>query len=156
MSLKLDEADLLIISLLRDEARLSLRDLGSRVNLSAPAVAARLKRLEEAKIIEGYKAVISSDKFGLAFEALVFVKVLPADGERFVDEMKSLPAISSCLKVTGDYSYLVTVSFPAVAALDRFIDKLNLTYGASKTLLVLNKEISGRSPFSLDELKRAT
>ena len=81
--------------LLRDEARLSLRDLGAqRVNLSAPAVAARLKRLEDAKIIEGYRAVISADKFALAFEALIFVKVIPADSERFIDENES----ASCSK----------------------------------------------------------
>ena len=153
MSLKLDEADLLIIALLRDEARLSLRDLGTRVNLSAPAVAARLKRLEEAKIIEGYRAVISADKFALAFEALIFVKVLPLDCERFIDEMKDHPAVSSCLKITGDYSYMLTAAFPNIKALNHFVDKLNMTYGMTKTSIVLNKEIPPRSPFTLDALK---
>ena len=153
MSLKLDEADLLIIALLRDEARLSLRDLGARVNLSAPAVAARLKRLEDAKIIEGYRAVISADKFALAFEALIFVKVIPADSERFIDEMKALPAVSSCLKITGDYSYMLTVSFPKIDALNHFVDKLNMMYGMTKTSIILNKEISLRSPFTLYTLR---
>lgn len=153
MSLKLDEADLLIIALLRDEARLSLRDLGARVNLSAPAVAARLKRLEDAKIIEGYRAVISADKFALAFEALIFVKVIPADSERFIDEMKALSAVSSCLKITGDYSYMLTVSFPKIDALNHFVDKLNMMYGMTKTSIILNKEISLRSPFTLDTLR---
>ena len=153
MSLKLDEADLLIIALLRDEARLSLRDLGARVNLSAPAVAARLKRLEEAKIIEGYRAVISADKFALAFEALIFVKVLPLDSERFIDEMKAHQAVSSCLKITGDYSYMLTAAFPNINALNHFVDKLNMSYGMTKTSIVLNKEIAPRSPFTLDALK---
>ena len=153
MSLKLDEADLLIIALLRDEARLSLRDLGARVNLSAPAVAARLKRLEEAKIIEGYRAVISADKFALAFEALIFVKVLPLDSERFIDAMKAHPAVSSCLKITGDYSYMLSAAFPDIDALNHFVDKLNMTYGMTKTSIVLNKEIAQRSPFTLDALK---
>ena len=153
MSLKLDEADLLIIALLRDEARLSLRDLGCRVNLSAPAVSARLKRLEDAKIIEGYRAVISFDKFALSLEAVISVKVLPADFERFVDEMKALPCVSSCLKVTGDFSYMLTAGFTGVKALNHFVERLNTKYGMTKTSIVLNKEIAPRSPFTLDDLK---
>lgn len=148
MAMKLDEVDLLIIALLREDARLSLRDLGSRVNLSAPAVAARLKRLEEAKIIEAYRAVICKEKFGLALEALIRIKVLPIDAERFIDSLQDEAMVLYCYKITGDYSYEISVACTDTKALNAFIAKLNQKFGATQTSVVLNKEIALRSPFA--------
>ena len=81
----LDTADIQILSVLREDGRKSLRDIASKVGLSAPAVSSRVKRLEDLKIIESYGAKISSQVFALSLEALIYVQVINADEDKFLE-----------------------------------------------------------------------
>ncbi len=56
---RMDSTDAKIIEILQDNGRISMKDLGIAVGLTSPAVSERVKRLEEAKIISGYKAIIN-------------------------------------------------------------------------------------------------
>ena len=62
--MKLDEVDQQIVALLRENARRSFQDIGSRVSLSAPAVKRRVDRLEQAGVIRGYSAVLDHVALG--------------------------------------------------------------------------------------------
>lgn len=69
MGTDLDSTDWAIIGELQRDARLSFNQIAKRVNLSAPSVAARIRRLEETKVITGYHASISPDAAGLPLAA---------------------------------------------------------------------------------------
>ncbi len=66
---QLDEIDQKIIHLLAENARMSDKEIAAQVFLSSPAVANRIRRLEEAGILLGYHAEINPTKFGAAFNA---------------------------------------------------------------------------------------
>jgi DNA-binding Lrp family transcriptional regulator len=70
---RLDETDLSIVRLLRENARRSYQEVGSRVGLSAPAVKRRVDRLEQAGVIRGYSAVVDPARLGWSTLALVEV-----------------------------------------------------------------------------------
>ncbi len=151
--LELDAQDLALLDSLRHDSRLSLRDLGSRVGLSAPAVAARLKRLEESGIILGYTVQLCSDRFALAVEALILIKVPHLKQQAFVDFMAECLAVSSCLRLTGEFSHLVQAAFDNMGELDRFLCRLNAEYGATRTSLVLSHDIPERAVLNLRQLQ---
>lgn len=60
----MDITDYKIIEILQEEGRISMKDLGKIVGLTSPAVSERVKRLEEAGVIEGYKAIINPNALG--------------------------------------------------------------------------------------------
>ncbi len=71
----LDRHDQKILALLQENARLTFAEIGRRIHLTAPAVAERVKRLEEAGIIAGYSARVNLRKLGYSFEAFVQITV---------------------------------------------------------------------------------
>ena len=75
MNFEFDAYDHKIIALLQENARLSYTEIGRKIHLTSPAVTERVKRLEEAGVIEGYCAKINTRKIGYSFEAFVHVTV---------------------------------------------------------------------------------
>ncbi len=144
ISFKLDEYDLLLISALREDARLSLRDLSSIVGLSAPAIASRLKRLEGAGIIQAYRVIIGEKKFGLSIEARILVDVPVGLTERFILEMDKYLGVTELNRVTGAFGYELTGSFTDSCALNDFVRMLESTYGRCQVSVILKREITPR------------
>ena len=104
--ISLDTADLLLLCALRDDSRLSLRDLGAKVSMSAPAVAARLRRLEENHVIEAYTVSINPGTFALTVEAVLYVCVNIVKEADFVSYMKKTLCVSSLYRLGADYTYM--------------------------------------------------
>lgn len=145
----LDTSDIQIICALRDDSRLSLRDLGAKANLSAPAVASRLKRLESSGVIKAYSITLSDSVFALEVDAVIFVKVRISLKEKFVSFARNSLCVSSCLKIAGDYSYMLDASFANIRLLNDFLQTLESEFGETKVNLVLEKEFINRPPVGL-------
>jgi len=90
--MRLDDIDWAVLDHLQREGRVGFRELGRRVGLSAPAVTARVHRLEAAGIITGYRAVL--DPLPLGLPVLAFVRVSSAGGveadEEFIEAVRIL------------------------------------------------------------------
>ncbi len=111
-TLKLDDRDLRILSILQHEGRISKAALAERVNLSATPCWERLNRLEEAGVIESYSAQISLKAFGPL--TIVFMQIeLEAhqsdDFSRFEQAIRSIPEIVECWAVGGGVDYFCKV-----------------------------------------------
>jgi len=120
----LDEADRRILSALQSDGRLSNVELAQRVGLSESPCSRRVRRLEEAGLIEGYRAVLSRPKLGLGLTAFVGVKVGPHDHieeQTFATAVTALPEVISCHLVSGDMDFLLQVVVPDLAAYERFL-----------------------------------
>lgn len=89
--MKITDVDVHILNELKEDARLSMRELSKRVNLSAPAVAERVRKLEDAGIIEGYSVQVNYKKLGLMIDCLLEVTVLNGEYQRFVAFMNQHP-----------------------------------------------------------------
>ena len=143
--MRLDDLDWEILDALQSEGRIGYRELGRRVGLSAPAVAARVRKLEASGIISGYRAVIDPQKMGLRVEAFVQLAVSgsPDADERVIEAARGIPEILDVWRVTGRETYLLRVVVPVVHDLERVLRPL-WEYGETITGAVLSAPLEDR------------
>jgi len=100
--MNIDKTDRLLLKLLAQDARLSIKSLSEKVGLSAPATAERVRRLEENEIIEGFSIAINLDALGYPLMAIVRVKPLAGQLNYVQKLIQQMPECSECDKVTGE------------------------------------------------------
>ncbi len=110
--LKLDRIDRAILNELIRNARISMIELGRRVNLSKTPVTARVKRLEDEGVITGYRAELSGRRLGL--DHVAFVEVRLSDTREpalkaFNAAVRGIPEVEECHMIAGGFDYLVKV-----------------------------------------------
>jgi DNA-binding Lrp family transcriptional regulator len=143
----LDGTDLEIVSLLRQDARRTLSDIGKRVSLSAPAVKRRIDRLEALGVIVGYRAVVDFAKLGSPLEAFTELRV---HGDTQVADIagvaRDMPEVQAVFTTAGDPDALVWIRVKDVKDLTRVIDLLRRSgrVTGTKTLIVLDTWIQDR------------
>ena len=108
----IDQIDRRILRALRANARLSMVALGEQVGLSKTPVTARVRRLEEAGYIRGYRAELDAGKLGL--EHVAFVEVRLSDTreaalQAFNTAIREIPEVEACHMIAGGFDYLVKV-----------------------------------------------
>lgn len=136
----LDDLDRSILAELQADGRVPFSELGRRVSLSAPAVTERVRRLEAAGIITGYRAVVSPAAVGLPIEAVVRVRDDSGRvGQAFADE----PAVLEAMHVTGDDCWVVRVAVTDMVRLEALVHELG-TYGPTTTSMVFSAPIRAR------------
>ena len=134
---ELDNIDKMIITMLQENARMSLKEIAQKVYLSSPAVSARIENLVQNGYIEGFHARINPIKLGYHIKAFINLEVSPIDKKDFYPYINRCKNVVECNCVTGDYSMLLEVSFPGTDELDQFIGELQ-KYGRTKTLIVFS------------------
>jgi Lrp/AsnC family transcriptional regulator, leucine-responsive regulatory protein len=131
----LDAYDTRILAELQADARLTMAELGRRVHLSQPAVTERVRRLEAAGVITGYRAMVDLKALGYGIRALM--RVGRAEYSRVVKAIQSTPEALSAYNVTGDDSWVIEIAVIDVAHLDAVVSKFCLIAETS-TAIVLN------------------
>ena len=137
----LDGTSWRILTILQEDARIPLKELGRRVGLSAPAVGERVRRLEEVGIIIGYQAKLNLDKLELPVAAFIAIKAFGEGCSRIRTLLQECPEILSCYRVTGNDHYLVKVAAMSVKHLEQIIDRF-IPYATVTTSIVLSVPIS--------------
>lgn len=142
---ELDTISWKLVEALQHNARLSFAELGRKAGLSTPAVAERVRRLEEAGIITGYHAGIDMAKLGVPIRVLVHLTIHGGDVQvqRTVAAVKELAEISRCHRITGAESFVIEANVVSIRHLEAFIDKLS-TLGATSTSTVLSSPVQRR------------
>ncbi len=151
----MDSAGWHLLEALQEDARLSYTELGQRVGLSAPAVAERVRRMEEAGIITGYHAEINRSKLGFPITAIIRMSTFPGDHcARFTNSVKDIPEVLECARVTGSDSMIIKIMASSVEHLETLIDHLS-EQGNITTSMVLStpvaRRVMSRSILSLEE-----
>lgn len=132
----MDAIDDTILQILTEDGRTSFSALGTRVGLSTNAAAARVRRLETAGVIVGYRAVLSKEGPGAVdgIEAFIDVRLRPEqDSDAFMQWALGHPAVRDAVHVTGPYDYLVHVVVDSTADLDELLRRLKSSAGAGQT-----------------------
>ncbi len=150
----MDDLDLKILDRLQSNARLPNAELARAVNLSPPAVHARVKKLEQEGWIVRYEAVIDRERAG--FDLMCFVQVgLGAHQTGLIqpvhDAISKMPEVLECHHVTGDFDFLLKVALRNRVGLHNFIvEKLVTVPGISRvSTSVVLKEIKSTSRLPL-------
>ncbi|MFE1877337.1 Lrp/AsnC family transcriptional regulator [Streptomyces sp. NPDC059496] len=145
MTETLDATDWAILTEVQQDGRIPFTELARRVNLSASATKERVRRLEEAEVITGYRAEVNPERTGYPVMALVRLKY-PGPGTRHGPLRRLLeerPEILECLRTTGDDCYVMKVAATSMAHLEEIVDEL-AEFGSTTTNLVLSRNLSLR------------
>jgi Lrp/AsnC family transcriptional regulator, leucine-responsive regulatory protein len=148
-SAALDALDREILGHLVNNARISYRELGDRVSLSANATAERVRRLREAGVISGFRAVLDPGAAGRNLVALIDVRLEgPGETGRFERLLQSVEEITDAAHVTGRFDYQLRVACHDVADLDAIIRTLKTKGGVveTDTRLALRTVVSREAP----------
>ena len=152
----LDTIDYKLLDLLQHNARATQLEMAAVVGLSQPAVAERMKKLEQEKIITGYTARVDGRRLGKDIIAFIGVRIEhPKYNEGFARRILALPDVLECHRITGPGSYLLKVVTEDTHSLDRLIsDLLRHIPGVTRTLTTVVtssiKEGSHITPASLE------
>ncbi len=130
-----------ILELLQLNARLSNAELGRKVGLSSPAVAERIKKMEDYGIIEGYTAKVSYVKTDYQLKAMITLKAFMGRLQPFLIQVKEFKEVLNCYRITGNENIIMEVVLQDQMHLQEFIDRL-ITYGEAKTHIVLSNLIA--------------
>jgi Lrp/AsnC family leucine-responsive transcriptional regulator len=134
-----------ILEALQHDARQSFAELGRKVGLSTPAVAERVRRLEDAGVISGYHAVLDMAKIGVPIRVLMRLTIPGGDLQisRTVTAIKELSEVSRCHRVTGAESFVIEAHLVSVRHMEVLIDRLS-ALGATSTSTVLSSPVERR------------
>lgn len=122
-TLELDAVDIRILNLLQSDARLSVRQLAKKINLSTTPVHERLKRLESSGVIDHYGAVINTARIGsfIAFFVNITLKEHSTrQGGEFIGQITVFPEVVEFHVIGGEHDFMIKVIVPDMTAYRRF------------------------------------
>ncbi len=135
--LNYDDIDLRIIEAIKDNARISYKNLSETVNLSVPSIYERIKKLEDRKVVRGYHTAIDFCKIGYPIHVFVLLHDDRCrDGVPQI--LNNMESIFQFWMVSGEYDYLLEIYLSTNEELDDLLDEL-YKIGRTHTMLILNK-----------------
>ncbi len=141
MNFKIDHLSTEILLCLQKNARASFAEIGRKVGLTSPAVAERIKKMEDLGIIENYHAKISYTKLGHQLRAIITLRAFVGKLRPFLKKVASLEEIINCYRITGNENIIMEVVLKDQRHLEQFIDTL-ITYGETRTHIILSDVVS--------------
>ena len=137
-----------ILAQLQANGRESWAALGQALGVTGPAIAERVRKLEERRMIRGYTALLDPDQLG--FSLLAFVAVTlerPEHRGAFLERVQALPEVQECHHIAGDYDYLIKIRCRGTADLDRLIsDELKSFEGTVRTRTTIVLKTAKETP----------
>jgi len=136
----LDRIGVKILSALQKNARTPLSRIGETVGLSAPAVAERVKKMEEAGVITGYHAHINPQAMGWPISAFIYLTTTPRHYTAVKKLASDLNQVVACHHVSGEASFVLHIRVADLPELEMLIDRLG-PLGQTQTSIVLSTPI---------------
>lgn len=138
-----DEIDWKILKELQANARITFAELGRRVGLTTPAVIERVRKLEDARVITGYRAEIDTARVGLPITAFIRMSISGVDYSHIIEVAVDSKEVLECHRGTGGDSFILKVAVADVEHLQTLIDRLT-PYGITTTSIVLSSPVKRR------------
>ncbi|GGV06816.1 AsnC family transcriptional regulator [Actinomadura cremea] len=144
MDRDLDRTDWRILEELQRDGRLPFNRLAGRVNLSAPAVAERVRRLEEAGVITGYRAVVDPARAGQPLTAFVQMRCSLGRCLLKTTAADDLPEVVEVHKLSGNWCSMLKVRLASMPHLEGVLERLG-EHGEMNSHIVLSTAYEGRA-----------
>jgi len=138
--MKVDNLNWSILNCLQKNARQSNTEIARQVGVSSPAVAERIRKMEDAGIIEGYFSKVSYIETGYQLKAIITLRAFMGRLRPFLEKVKTFKEVINCHRITGNENIVLEVVLKDQKHLEQFIDQL-ITYGETKTQIVLSSVI---------------
>lgn len=135
----LDRTDLLIIEELTKNSRITMKELGEKVHLTGPATSARVAKLEESGVIEGYTIKVNQVKLGNYIHAFITIITQDINHQPYLSFIKIHERyVENNFKISGDGCYLLECHFPSNEQMNQFLEQLN-KHANYKLSIVIHK-----------------
>ncbi len=134
-----------ILEELQRDPRLAMSELGRRIGMSSPAVAERVRRLEQTGVIRGYRLELDPAALGLPVALYIRVRPRPGQLPRVAELAQQIPEIVECHRVTGEDCFILKAYIPSIDQLDRLLDGF-LLYGSTTTSIIQSSPVPLRPP----------
>ena len=138
-----DDVDRRLIGELQSDGRVTLAELGRRVGLSAPAVADRLRRLEQGGVITGYAADVDPRALGYTLSAIMRIRPTARLIPKVAQLARDTPEVVECHRITGEDCFFMKLHVRDVGHLEEVIDSFIL-YGQTTTSIIQSSPVASR------------
>lgn len=138
---RLDHTAWRLLRELQADARLSFSELARRVGMSTPAVAERVRRLEDTGAIVGYRATVDRARLGRPLGAFLRLTTSATSYQRVIALCDSLDAVIECHHLTGEDCFLIRLAVTSVAELEDVIARFR-RFGTAHTSIVLSTPVA--------------
>jgi Lrp/AsnC family transcriptional regulator, leucine-responsive regulatory protein len=140
----LDPTNRRLLEELQADGRMSLAELGRRIGLSSPAVAERLRRLQDEGVITGFRAEVDPRRLGLSLGVSLRIRPAPRQLAAVADLARDTPEVVECHRVTGDDCYVMTAYVRDVVHLEELIDAF-AAYGQTTSAIMQSSPVPRRA-----------
>lgn len=140
----IDVLSLKILQELQDNARITAVELGRKIGLSAPAIAERIKKLEEQQYIKGYRTILNFDKLGHSVPVFINFKTISITHVEMVKMINNMSEVTEWYLTTGYYCCLLKVVVSSTTELNSVLDMLNIV-GETSTAIILSTHSSPKN-----------
>ena len=140
-----DSTDAHLLEELQANARLSHAELGRRVNLSPPAVAERLRRLERDGVIAGYRTEIDPQALGYTLGAIMRIRPSARQLAKVAELARETPEVVECHRITGEDCFFMRMYVRDIGHLEEVLDRFIL-YGQTTTSIIQSSPVPLRNP----------
>jgi Lrp/AsnC family leucine-responsive transcriptional regulator len=141
----LDNTDWGLLEALQEDARLTFAELGRRVSLSPPAVAERVRRLEDSGVLRGYHAELNLAALGLPMQSMIRITTSnSSECTSYARRVESVPEVLEAQRVTGTDSYIVRVAVRSMEHLEDLLNRLAPHSGDTITAMVLSTPVPNK------------
>lgn len=142
--MQLDSLNWKILDCLQVNARQSNVEIGRKVGISSPAVSERIKKMEDAGIIQSYNTLVSPFETGYQLKALITLRAFMGMLKPFLEKVQTYNEVINCYRITGNENIVMEVVLKNQKHLEAFIDQL-IVYGEAKTQIILSHVIRHKS-----------
>ena len=132
-----DSTDQQLLEALQLDARLGCAELGRKLRLSAPSVAERVKRLEEAGVVSGYRATVNPKRLGYGISAMIRLRCDGITCARIGTLVEDIPEVLECRRLAGEDSALLHVVAMSISHLESVLDRLLKTGASNRTTILI-------------------
>lgn len=145
IDLSLDAVDVQLLRILYEDARTSVADLARALNMSAPSISERLRRLKESGIIQSF--TIEVDPTLLDYKLVFYIRISPLPGQlsKVVSVITEIEEIVECDRITGDDCFIAKAYVRSAREIELVINRL-IPYAKTNTSLVQSSPVTRRLP----------
>ncbi|MBU2996896.1 Lrp/AsnC family transcriptional regulator [Cellulophaga baltica] len=141
MKQKIDDFNWSILQSLQKNARETFATIGRKIGLTPPAVAERIKKMEDLGVISGYRTIVSHTHAGYQLTAIITLRAFMGKLKPFLEAVKTYEEVVNCYRITGDENIIMQVVLKDQFHLEKFIDRL-IQYGETRTHIILSEVVS--------------
>ncbi|MET3535297.1 Lrp/AsnC family transcriptional regulator [Chryseobacterium limigenitum] len=139
-----DEKDLSILRLLQKDAKLSIRDISARINLSPTPTHERIKRMEKLGIIKEYTAIVDRKKVNKGMMVVCMIALNAHNksiATKFIEQVSKLKEVVEFYNISGEFDFMLKILAPNMDEFhDFFVNQLSEIegIGQTKSIFVMN------------------